>query len=97
MSAKRARAIVNQQVGRGEKFPVKDKTLELCCDGAPLDDGTYTIRVLVRNIKTPADARKIATWLSKLVSTRMPKGFVTGKGIGEVKPGTVAPGSKATH
>lgn len=92
MSSRRARSIVDRsQVG--DKFPVKDKTLELCCDGAPLDDGTYTIRVLVANIKTPADARKIASWLSKLISTRMPKGFVTGKGIGEVKP----PVDKALH
>lgn len=91
MSAKRAQGIVNRSQVRGEKFPVKDKTLELCCDGAPLDDGTYTVRVLVRNIKTPADAKKIAAWLAKLISTRMPKGFKTGKGVGEM------PIDKALH
>lgn len=85
MSSRRTRAVISKESARGEKFPLKGKDYAIVCDGAPMDDDTYTIRILINNISTAADARKAATWLMKLVSSRMPKGFVTGKGVGEVK------------
>ncbi len=59
------------------KFPLKGSHYFLGCDGALQDDGTFTVRILLSGIKTPADARKAATWLHGLIAKELPSSFKT--------------------
>lgn len=65
---------------RSDRFPLRGSDYRVICDGAPLDDGTFTIRVLIAGIQSQADARKAAIWLRQLITARMPKAFRTADG-----------------
>lgn len=63
-----------------DRFPLRGSDYRVICDGAPLDDGTFTIRVLIAGIQSQSDARRAAIWLRGLITARMPKAFRTADG-----------------
>lgn len=67
-------------VAKSDRFPLRGSDYRVVCDGAPLDDGTYTIRVLIAGIQSQSDARRAAVWLRQLITARMPKAFRTADG-----------------